>query len=343
MYTRTTSVLVGDGTNSALYSALTTANIAAGDLAVINKFGTVLQAGATPSSAVGNDEIKIIQGLATGQAKKSNIIQARGITKYTVSTYAAPVQQVSTVGSNGTNGQILASNSYRYKLRIEFKSSVNILPNQAWAYEVYYDSDASATQLEIATALAAKVNADRNLSVLVTAAVLTETTNNGISITAKAVPADTYGINRFEFVTFDVFFSKAPIDSTVVGSPVYVAGGEGATAGSTGVRVLTTPVVGKGTYAQVLDLYKDAIGDTEGYRNFILFPVDALPAGGPVAGATYDLISIEHFNHHPGPGIHNEGKTPELTVIAVPTGSAQATALLAMLSPYMLAIGLILS
>lgn len=332
-YNRTTAVLVGDGSNSALYSALTTANIAEGDIAVTNKFGTVLVAGATPSSAVGNDEIKIIQGIATGRTRKSNIIQAHNITKYTLASFVAPTQKVVAIGSNGTTGSITAVNNTRYKLRIEFRTSTSLLPNQASAYEVYYDSDATATHDEIATGIVAKVNADKNLKLLISAAKLTEAVslaNSGIQLTGKAVPANS--IDRYEFANFDAFFTMTPNTSGSIGFGVY-------TAAASTIATTTAAAIGTGSYGQIFDLWKDSLGDSEGYGNFTLFPVEALPAGGPVLGATYDLYSIHHFNSHPGPGIHNEGRTPELTVIAVAAGSAQGTALAAVLDPYMSALG----
>jgi hypothetical protein len=326
MYSPVTSVLIGDGTNSALYSALTTANIAAGDLAVVNRQGAVLQAAATPTSAAGNDVIYILQGLSTGRSRKSKNIQAKNITSYTVSTYAAPVQQVVAIGSNGTDGSITAVNSSRYKLTIKVKNSATVLPNQEQQYVFFYDSDASATQDEIATNLVAQVNASRTASSLFTAAVLTETANRGIQLTGKAVPADSYGINRYEFLTFDAYLSYQPIATYAAPS-----------AGASTIRTTTTPVIGKGGYAEVFDLWKDTIHNL-GYTNWTEFPVAALPAGAPVVGATYDLINIYHFDSHPG-DLQKPEATPIVTCIAVPTGSAQATALLAVLDPYISAAG----
>ncbi len=330
-YSPVKSVFIGDGTNSALYSALTTANIAVGDLAVTNRQGVVLQAGATPTSAAGNDEIQVLQGLAAGRSKKSTKIQAKNIVKYTVAAYAAPVQQVIAIGSNGTDGSLTAVNGARYKLTIKLRTSVTILPNQEASYTFFVDSDSSATQLEIATAFVNQINADKNAKVLFTAAVLTENANNGIQITGKSVFADSYNISRYEFVAFDAYLSYHLIPTAAA---PYVIND---VAGASIIRTTTAPVIGKGGYAEVFDMWKDTVYN-DGYSNWTMWPVASLPTYGPVAGTNYDIISILHFDSHPG-DLQTPERTPILTTICIPTGSAQLTAALAVLSPYMLSAG----
>lgn len=307
---RVTTVHIGDGTNSGLYSALTLANIAVGDIAVINRAGTVLQAAATPISAEANDIIQIVQGIGTGRFRLSAPIHASSIRNFRGEAYVAPVAQVSHIGSTGVAGNIVAANSTTYELRIKLKGENLFQPFRPLLGFYTYTSDSTATNAEIAAAFVAKINADKYMKDYVTAAVTNETTNYGISLTAKAVPTGSY--DKYEYVLFDVIL--------------------GTSGWSTTPNATTVPAVkGKGFSQEVLDLEKAALGYA-GHTNLIQFPVVG-PATYTVAGATYEYIVIESEIPH---NVDNEFRDKSLvsTIIACPSASAQLTALKAVLNPY---------
>lgn len=73
--------------------------------------------------------------------------------------YAAPAQQVSAIGFNGTSGSIAVSNSTNYVFHTFYKDSSKMFGGhgEPVKFAAYY-SDASATQVEIASGLAENFN-----------------------------------------------------------------------------------------------------------------------------------------------------------------------------------------
>lgn len=90
---------------------------------------------------------------ADGNIKNTPFIKYNDIVSKSSKTYTAPAQKKVYVGYNGTTGSITAANSSLYILRVVLKDNTAALQEHP-LYEVAdYNSDASATQAEIAMGL----------------------------------------------------------------------------------------------------------------------------------------------------------------------------------------------
>jgi hypothetical protein len=313
--TRPLHLAVSDGTHSAVYGSMTYLNIAAGDVAFFNKNLDVLTSTSTPTSDVDNDTIYVAQGLSTGLFLLSPRIQVANVTKMSAVTYTAPVNQVTHVGSNGSTGTIAvpdpaAADPTLYALDIIFSTDQRLLPQKQdhKRVELYFASTATAEN--IADAFVAKINADPYLSVLVTAAKVTQSTNFGISITGKAVAADPAGIDKFDVVSFKVFTFE----------------GFGTT---TPIVYTTASSRGSGSGRQVKDVeFKAQV--QRGFGNRRQFPVQT-PTSYTSTSSNYDIITIEYFDEHEGDH-QNQMKSPATIVIAIVTGSTATAAIKAVLN-----------
>lgn len=313
------------GKNIARTPALTVATLAVGEIAVVKDDMTIMNAGDTIANS---DYCYIVQGGATAAAapKFSAKIQGLHVSKWQGTTYAAAVQQVSVVGAiGGLAGSINLVNSVEYTLSIIFTYDKVIGSERQLVRRFNYTSDATATQQEIAQALAAAINADPVAATLMTAvAAVGVGANWGITLTALA---QTYEIiDGYEQVTWKIALGGGFND-----------GGTTTLAVASGAGGSTTPLYGSGTFPHVSDLERAALG-YDGITNLMRFPVPSYPVYS-VATALYDVYTVMHSDKHATANLNKDGLSPEMTIVAIDcaggAGLGQKAAFEAEINPWM--------
>jgi hypothetical protein len=310
--------------------ATTLAGLTEGELGVLKPDGTLLTAGETISDA---PYIYIVQGLASG-AKFSQKIVGANVVNWTGKSYAVAAQQVSYIGSNGTNGAISpVSNSTEYTLYVIFKQDKEAFSERQLRRSFSYTSDASATQAEIVAAFVALINADSICKNYVTAASVNNGGDYGIRLTGKAQTYNPY--NGYEIVSFEVALGDGFTNATRIDENGYVLL-NGATP-TTSTATSKSPYQGVGTYELLSDLERFALGNS-GITNRTKFPI---PTGASAIYAEstekYDMYVIDHNNVHSSADLGKETSEPMQTIIAVPYDAAAGTGaeLEALLNPWM--------
>lgn len=278
---RVQNILISDGTALPANDAATTV-MSSGDLGI---FGTDMKAlnpnGAdtiTTQPAIFIMEAKT-DASGTAYPKRSMKIAGTAVTKFEAESYTPAQREVWAIGHNRltTTGTIEVVNSTVYKFAIRFKNDKWNYSNRPEVLSLSFTSAAAATQLSIATQIAAGINNSLGFKTLISAVVvgdgtgvygLTGATDYGVEITAKDVDqftATTYTPNK-------VYFFVSVDDSTGFGTTTTCAQVQGFTYGS-------------GTYDQVYMLENKDFGYL-GVTNRRQWPIPALDYS---ASSTYIL------------------------------------------------------
>jgi hypothetical protein len=192
-------------------------------------------------------------------------VPGRKITSYLGQSYVPASREVWAIGHNRQSGvgSIDVNNDSDYDFSITLKNDKHLYSERALRRSLTFRSATAATQLSIATQIAAAINADGVLQDAVTAVVvgdgtgaygLTGATDYGVEITAKLLTQNqtTYHEERVYWnLNLEDFTSG--FDTTTVGR----------------IEQMT---YGKGTYAQVSLAEKKAIS-YEGVLNFTKWPI----------------------------------------------------------------------
>ena len=288
------------GTNIARTAALTVATLAVGEIAVVKNDMTIMAGGETIANS---DYCYIVQGTIAAP-KFSAKIQGLHVSKYSGTAYAAAVQQVSVVGAiGGGAGSINLVNSVEYVMSIVFTYDKVIGSERQLVRRFNYTSDATATQQEIAQALATAVNADQVAATLMTAvAAVGVGTAWGITLTALA---QTYAIiDGYEQVTWKIALGDGFTD-----------GGTTVLHTADGLLGSVIPIYGSGTFPHVSDKERAALG-YDGITNLMRFPIPSYPVYA-VSTALYDMYSIMHSDKHATANLNKDGLSPEMTIVAI--------------------------
>ncbi len=305
------------GKDVARTPALTVASLADGEIAVVKNDMTIMNAGDT----IANSEYcYVVQGVFENGVRVaprfSAKIQGAQVTKWGGTSFAAAVQQSVEVGATpGGVGNINLVNSTEYRLSLIFTYDKVIGSERQLVRRFYYTSDATATELEIATAFAAAINADDVASTLVTAtAALGLGTSYGVTITALAQAYKV--IDGYEQVSFKTVMDGGFSDG-----------------GVTTFTTVALPGYGSGTYAHVSDLERAALG-YDGVNNLMKFPVPSYPVYA-VSATTYDIYAIQHSDRHATANLNKDGLSPEMTLVAMPVAAGDQAAFEAEINPWM--------
>jgi type 1 fimbria pilin len=165
MYNRVSRVLIGDGVNSAALSAIKItdgANIAAGDLVLVKADMTVVQTNAAAQALSKTEPVYIAMGTGAGEFRLSSPIYPKNVISFKGKAYAAPAEQVSYLGFNGTDGTISVSNSTEYVLRMILKDDLRVQPHRQTRNQYHYVTDSTATVVELISALTEQAARDVN-------------------------------------------------------------------------------------------------------------------------------------------------------------------------------------
>ena len=186
--------------------------IKAGEVVATALDGTVLTAGTAGAAT----EMVLVQGQGAGLPLiKSAVIKKSNLTKSASKAYAAPLEQISYFGYNGSAGNIDAINSNEYVLRLTFQEDTKTFGDKMNTIIADYISDSSATASEIALGLAFNIN--RSAAAYADVPVKAEVITAGGTPTTSAQAVTV--VNGSKTITY----AAAPT-GVAIGSLVYLAG-----------------------------------------------------------------------------------------------------------------------
>tara|TARA_R110000824_G_scaffold298933_5_gene487091 strand:- start:1156 stop:2172 length:1017 start_codon:yes stop_codon:yes gene_type:complete len=315
------------GTNIASSVGTTVASIVPGEISVVKNDMTRMIAGDTISDS---DYCYIVQGVAgVGAAPKfSAKIQGLNVSKWNGVAYAPAVQQVSVVGAQAGVGLVGINvvNSVEYTLSIIFTYDKVIGSERQLVRRFNYTSDATATQQEIATALAAAVNADQVAATLMTATPLVGGAVGVWGITLTGLPQTYDIIDGYEQVTWKIALGDGFTD-----------GGTTVLHTADGLLGSVIPIYGSGTFPHVSDKERAALG-YDGITNLMRFPIPSYPVYA-VSTALYDMYTIMHSDQHATANLNKDGWSPEMTIVAIDAqggvGNGQKATFEGLINPWM--------
>lgn len=272
MIHKVTNMFVGNGT--ALETSVST--LTPGKLGLFGNDNTVLAALETIST-LGKDSIFFSETYADGSNKKSMRIRGTSVIGAKSEDYAPAAREVWALGYNRktATGTIEVNPSADYTFSILFKNDKTFYSVRPEAFRQTITSSASATQLTIATQVAAAINNGAFKSQIVAVVVangtgvygLTGATNYGVEITAKDInqfTSSTYRENR-------VYFSVHVDDSTGFG-------------GTTTCTQISANSQGEGTYKWVYN-YEKYLYQYEGLQNLRMWPAQTQSLNASSTGA----------------------------------------------------------
>ena len=140
------------GQNVAATTATRVENLEDGRIGITNLFGKILTTDADTF-----DTIVIHQG---GSNRRSDVIKRSNVKSIRTKAYAAPTNQITYVGYNGTAGDLQAINNNNYILRINF-----VTGNRSQEFPMQriiqgrFVTGATSTKLEVADGLTKNINA----------------------------------------------------------------------------------------------------------------------------------------------------------------------------------------
>lgn len=145
-----TQALLGKDANAT--TATRVESLEDGRIGIANVFGKILTTDADTF-----DTIVIHQG---GSNRRSDVIKRDNVKSIKVKAYAAPTEQISYIGYNGTSGDLEAINSNNYIVRLNFTTGDRSqeFPMQRILHGLYV-SDSTATKLEVANGVTKNLNA----------------------------------------------------------------------------------------------------------------------------------------------------------------------------------------
>lgn len=270
MQDKITNVFISDGTdlksNGTAFTTITDLGIVGG--AMTNVAG--------PTTIAANPTLYFVNKVADGSFKKSVPVAGTAVTSYKGTSYAPASRCVWAIGYHRANlaaaitagGSIEVNNSTLYSFDLHFVNDKTFYSERPEYLRIEFTSAASATQLSIATQIAAKINSSAfGASVSgvkeVEAVVigdgtgvhgLTGATNYGVEITSL-------DINQFRETTYTI--EKVNYSVQCDSSTGF---------GATTVTQLVTMDPGSGTYEEVYVAEK--VGKrNEGVLNWTKFPV----------------------------------------------------------------------
>lgn len=217
---KVTNIFVGDG--SALETTVNT--LTAGKLGLFGQNQAILASAYSAGGA--SESITVSKTFADGTFKKSMAINGRSVQSARAERYKPAAREVWAVGHNrlGTvnAGTIEVNNATEYTMTVRFKNDKSLYSERPETLRIQFISSATATQLSIATQIAAAIN-NGGFKSLITAVVigdgtgvlgLTAATDYGVEIYANDInqfASSTYKENR-------VYFSCHVDDSTGFGT-----------------------------------------------------------------------------------------------------------------------------
>ena len=156
--TKLTSGGTGLDTTCPVGTVVTPANIAAGAVVLVDAGMRRMDATAYSALATG-DNFFVVQGRGTSKSLMKSPLMTKGKTKFSIAKFKAAVQQITTIGYNGTTGALpIASNTDFW---IKIRKRDNDAANRSQPFSLFAGpvrTDATGTQAELACMLARSGN-----------------------------------------------------------------------------------------------------------------------------------------------------------------------------------------
>lgn len=217
---KVTNTFVGNG--SALEADVNT--LTPGKLGVFKMDQTALGAAQPYVAGTATNDIQLSETFVDGSFKKSMKIDGRAVQSARFEKYAPASRDVWAIGYDRklAAGSIEVNNSSDYTASIRFKNDKSLYSERPEMLRINFTSSATATQLSIATQIAASIN-NSGFKTLVKAIVV----GNGTGVygltaaTAYGVEITALDINQFRSSTYKenrVYFSVQVEDATGFGS-----------------------------------------------------------------------------------------------------------------------------
>lgn len=261
---KVSNIVISDGTALPTAGASIT-TIGNGDIGIFTKTMVEITPGNTVSDS---DYIYLGQKDSTGNFRKTNPIQAKLVKNFAARSYAPASREVWAIGHNRktTVGTLEVANSTEYKFAIHFTNDKKFQSERPYIIRKSFTTDASATQLEIATAITTAINSDTFLASQVIAVTVGDGTGVYGLTGATDYGTEITGIDQTQFSTGyledRVRFSVHVDDSS----------GFGTTTTCTQINAMS---FGTGTYREVYNMENFYFG-YEGVLNRTKFPFPTL-------------------------------------------------------------------
>lgn len=145
------TLMIGKDGVAVTASAVKPTGLATGEIGAFTKGGTKILG----STAVAGQEFILYKEMADGTLLRSEVLSKANVEKVIRKVGTAAVNKVEYYGSNGTTGSFEALDENFYRLHINYKSGYATNNHGTdYAKHAIYESDATATQYEIASGLA---------------------------------------------------------------------------------------------------------------------------------------------------------------------------------------------
>lgn len=211
---------------------------------------------------------------------KSDVIKFSDVTRISHKAYSADTQQSSYIGYNGTSGSIEVSDSTLYMIDIYVQEYLNSSRDGRYIKHAMYESDATASQSEIALGLALSAA-------------------NSFSREAKNVSGD-------PFMTFKAVCNTALDTNNTMDETVTVTKGQKA------ISIATDYDYNTGTDLVVGDFIRIADTDTTTATTDAVYKVVSIDAN--VAGGTQDIVTLDRpYAGTTGTRTHGNNSTQAIT------------------------------
>lgn len=140
-------------------TVVTSSNIEAGAVVLVDagmrRLDYNTTAGANYAALANGDQFMVVQGKGANQPLMKSPVLTKGNTKMTIAKYKAAVQQVTTIGYNGTTGALPTANNTDFWIKVRKRD--NDAANRSQPMSLFagpVKTDATGTQEELAFALA---------------------------------------------------------------------------------------------------------------------------------------------------------------------------------------------
>lgn len=261
---KVSNIVISDGTALPTAGASIT-TIGNSDIGIFTK--TMIEI--TPGNTVSDTgSIYLGQKDSNGNFRKTMEIGAKTVRNYIGRSYVTASKEVWTIGHNRktTVGTIELANLAEYKFSIHFTGNKSFGSERPLIIRKSFVTDASATQLEVATAITTAINADAFLATQVIAVTIGDGTGVYGLTGATDYGSEITGIDQTQFSTGYVE-ERVRFDVHVDDSS-----GFGATTTCTQINAMS---FGTGTYQEVYNMENFMFG-YEGTVNRTLFPIPVL-------------------------------------------------------------------
>lgn len=139
-------------------TVVTSSNIEAGAVVLVDA-GLRRMDNTAYAALADGDQFMVVQGKGANQPLMKSPVLTKGNTKMTIAKYKAAVQQVTTIGYNGTTGALPAANNTDFWIKVRKRD--NDAANRSQPMSLFagpVKTDASGTQAELACLLALSGN-----------------------------------------------------------------------------------------------------------------------------------------------------------------------------------------